>query len=230
MKVGTKSVLFGAHCWFIHPWFVALAWWKLYGFPWDPRLWVAFFVHDLGYLGKPNMDGGEGEAHVFLGAMIMGNLFGSGKFGHENPLDSWWARLVGGWLDRTLGGPEKYGEVSWYGFSFYHSRFMAKRYGEKPSRLCMADKLSVALEPWWLYLPRVYLSGELWEYMAMAGGKNNSKYKGEPNNKYVKEQLGNGTIRGWFNAMTSYCRDWAYEHADGREDTWTPSVKANKKD
>lgn len=35
MKIGTKSVLYGAHCFIIHPWFVALAWWKLYGFPWD---------------------------------------------------------------------------------------------------------------------------------------------------------------------------------------------------
>lgn len=75
LTVGTKSVLFGAHCFFLHPWFVAAAWWKLYGFPWDPRLWVAFFVHDLGYLGKPNMDGPEGERHVELGASIM-SVFG----------------------------------------------------------------------------------------------------------------------------------------------------------
>lgn len=75
MKVGTKSLLFGAHCFFIHPWFVAWSWWKLYGFPFDPRLWVAFFVHDLGYWGKPNMDGEEGELHPYLGAGIMG-IFG----------------------------------------------------------------------------------------------------------------------------------------------------------
>jgi hypothetical protein len=75
MRIGTKSVLFGAHCFFLHPWFVAAAWWKLYGFPWDPRLWVAFFCHDIGYLGKPNMDGAEGETHVELGARIMG-VFG----------------------------------------------------------------------------------------------------------------------------------------------------------
>ena len=48
MKVGTKSVLFGAHAFWLHPFFVAVAWTRLYGFPWDPRLWVAFFVHDLG--------------------------------------------------------------------------------------------------------------------------------------------------------------------------------------
>src|SRR3954469_7337593 len=75
MKIGTKSVLFGAHCFFLHPWFVAAAWWRLYGFPWDPRLWVAFFVHDLGYMGKPNMDGHEGERHPVLGARIMAALF-----------------------------------------------------------------------------------------------------------------------------------------------------------
>lgn len=76
MKVGTKSVLFGAHCFFIHPFLVARAWHTLYGFPWDPRLWVAFFVHDLGYWGKPNMDGPEGESHVEFGARVMERLFG----------------------------------------------------------------------------------------------------------------------------------------------------------
>jgi hypothetical protein len=30
MKLGTKSVLFGAHCFLLHPWFVAAGWWKLY--------------------------------------------------------------------------------------------------------------------------------------------------------------------------------------------------------
>lgn len=75
MRIGTRSVLYGAHCFFIHPWFVAEAWRRLYGFPFDPRLWVAFFVHDIGYLGKPNMDGPEGETHVELGARIM-SIFG----------------------------------------------------------------------------------------------------------------------------------------------------------
>ncbi len=76
MKIGTKSVLFGAHCFFIHPWFVAIGWWKLYGFPYDPRLWIAFFVHDIGYIGKSNMDGSEGELHPYWGAFVMGALFG----------------------------------------------------------------------------------------------------------------------------------------------------------
>jgi len=75
MKIGTRSVLFGVHCFLIHPWFVALGWWCTYGFPFDPRLWVAFFVHDLGYFGKPNMDGDEGELHPYFGAKIM-SIFG----------------------------------------------------------------------------------------------------------------------------------------------------------
>jgi hypothetical protein len=37
---------------------------------------MAFFVHDLGYVGKPNMDGPEGERHPYFGACIMGALFG----------------------------------------------------------------------------------------------------------------------------------------------------------
>lgn len=192
MKAGPKSVLFGAHQFMVHPWFVAAAWWKLYGFPWDPRLWVAFFVHDLGYLfyNCPNMDGPEGERHVEWGAAVMGRLFGP----------------------------------KWYDFALYHSRFYAKRDGKPFSRLCVADKLAVALEPYWLYLPRVIASGEIHEYMTLAGGKNDSKYKGEPNNKYESMGLETGTYRGWFNTMTSYLRRWAYEHQDGRTDTWTPEV------
>ncbi len=76
MRVGTKSVLFGAHQFVLHPLFVAAAWARLYGFPRDPRLWLAFALHDVGYLGKPDMDGAEGEQHVELGARIMGRLFG----------------------------------------------------------------------------------------------------------------------------------------------------------
>jgi hypothetical protein len=71
MRVGTKSILFGAHCFFIHPLFTFIGWWKVYGFPWDVRLWIAFFLHDLGYFGKPNMDGPEGEEHPVFAAKVM---------------------------------------------------------------------------------------------------------------------------------------------------------------
>ena len=199
MKIGTRSVLFGAHQFLIHPWFVAAAWWKLYGFPFDPRLWVAFFVHDLGYFGKPNMDGPEGEDHVLWGAKVMCRLFG----GHYERL------------------------------CLYHSRFYAKKHGAKPSRLCAADKLAVALEPWWLYLPRVMLSGEIREYMAAsrssALGRDKlpgSKYSGEPQCTEASEIAGLGPYRAWHRVMTNYCRKWAYEHADGRVDSWTTGTVA----
>jgi len=71
MTIGTRSVLYGAHCAVLHPWFLAVAWSKLYGFPWDVRLWASFCLHDIGYISKPNMDGYEGETHVELGAKIM---------------------------------------------------------------------------------------------------------------------------------------------------------------
>lgn len=76
MKIGTKSLLYGAHCWPIHTYYLFKAWWRLYGFPWDIRLWFAFALHDIGYWGKPNMDGDEGETHPELGANIMRRLFG----------------------------------------------------------------------------------------------------------------------------------------------------------
>ena len=110
-----------------------------------------------------------------------------------------------------------------YHFTVAH-RFIAKQLDRQPSRLCAADKLACALEPWWLYLPRVILSGEVVEYMALAGKKHTtgSKYTGEPNSKYVSMQLNTGTIRGWHRGMTQYLRDWVEVHKDGNEDTWTP--------
>lgn len=77
MTIGTKSILYGAHAFWLHPFFVAKAWTQLYGFPFDPRLWVSFFFHDIGYAGKPNMDGPEGETHPYLGASLVTKLCGT---------------------------------------------------------------------------------------------------------------------------------------------------------
>lgn len=77
MTVGTRSVLFGVHNIFIHPITVGIAWVKLYGLPLDLRLWIAFLVHDLGYIGKSSVEGPIVETHVELGARIMQALFGA---------------------------------------------------------------------------------------------------------------------------------------------------------
>jgi len=46
----------------------------------------------------------------------------------------------------------------------YHSRHYSRNEAQPPSSLCWADKLSILYDPWWLYLPRAWLSGELHEY------------------------------------------------------------------
>lgn len=149
MTVGTKSLLVGVHQVLIHPWFVARAWRRLYGWPWDPRIWIAFFVHDLGYLGSPNMDGDEGERHPMLGARIMGWMFGPR------------------WFDFAL-----------YHSRFFVRRVNAEGGAVRPSRLCYADKLAIVVTPKWLYLALARASGEIHEYMRH-GADPSGKYAGE---------------------------------------------------
>lgn len=143
MRVGTKTVLFGYHAFWLHPFMVALAWKKLYGFPYDPRLWVAFFVHDIGYLFKKNIDGVEGQSHPFAGAQIMHFLFDWNSFS-------------------VVGQVEDYSE--WYKFCLYHSRTLALCYFGKLSRLCFADKLAFMYYPKSLMKFLYTLSGECKEY------------------------------------------------------------------
>jgi len=180
MKIGTKSILFGAHCFFIHPWFVALAWWQLYGFPLDPRLWCAFFLHDIGYWGKPNMDGDEGETHPELGARIMHALF------------------------------DRRGQHYWLHFTLFHSRFYAKKWCAPHSPLCAADKLATALTPRWIYLPMVKLTGEIHEYMGMAGV---GKYSSDKVSEMRKLRAAGGlNPHNWHFHMTNHMRRWAFEN------------------
>jgi hypothetical protein len=239
MKIGTKSVLFGAHCFLLHPWFVLWAWIKLYGFPWDPRLWVAFFVHDLGYWGKPNMDGPEGETHVELGAKIMGWLFDwkkterdqTSKPGEHRIGDFYQGGIIfyldpGGKSGLIAKGKKPIirfiKSTKWADFSRYHSRFYAKKDGVNPSRLCMADKLAICLEPAWFYLLRVNLSGEIREYMKLAQSRIEAN---EKVNKYESMGLNSSDQKAWFHGMRSYLLRWVEEHKDGREDSWTPKIK-----
>lgn len=188
MTIGTKSVLYGAHCFLLHPWFVAYAWWTLYGFPFDPRLWFAFCVHDLGYIGKPNMDGPEGETHPRFGAEIMRALFGR----------------------------------DWYYFTLLHSRYYAKSLAMQPSRLCIADKLALALTPAWLYLPMVRATGEVDEYMAHAQHRINGN---EAVNAEERRRLTSGRQADWYSGVQAYMRRWVAAHKDGAADTWTSNAR-----
>jgi hypothetical protein len=205
MKIGTKSVLYGAHCFFLHPWFVAWAWWKLHRFsrvpltydvrlrPYsgstsilDPRLWLAFFVHDLGYVGKPNMDGEEGEQHPLFGARVM----------------------------------QRFG-IDWRFFTLLHSRYFAKRSNVQPSPLCVADKLAIALTPAWLYLPLTRATGEIDEYRAHARHRlvGNERISDEERERLL------GSEEEWYRGVQSYCARWVTAHRDGATDTWTGDGK-----
>lgn len=69
------------------------------------------------------------------------------------------AHPVGGALiaKRLMGDTE-------YELCLCHSRHYARTKGLSPSKLCWADKACFMYDPWWLYLPRAWLTGELAEY------------------------------------------------------------------
>lgn len=162
-------MLFGVHCFFIHPITVAVAWTRLYSFPLDPRIWLSFLLHDIGYIGCTDMDGPSGRNHPYLGAQIMGFLFG-----HK-----------------------------WADFTGYHSRAIARDHNSLPSPLCLADKLAWAIEPYWLYLPRAYLSGEIHEYMSSAKGH---------------FQFTNA--REWYTELQAYAREVVADMQSGGSGKW----------
>lgn len=144
MNMGSRSILYGAHQFLLHPFFVLLAWVKLYGLPTWREL-VAIIIHDWGYWRSPNMDGPEGERHPIWAEMICVRLAELKKY--------WWANE---WSRKWLEASRE---------CRYHSRFIAKKDGVEPSRLCWADKLGTALYPTWLWVLLCTLTGEIKEYM-----------------------------------------------------------------
>lgn len=199
LPVGSRSLLYGSHCWFIHPWFVARAWVILYGKPTHWAQWLSFVVHDWGYWNCRNMDGEEGEAHPNAGAMIVG----------------YWC------------GP------AWHDFCLLHSRYYAKRLNLPYSRLCVADKLAFAVTPAWVYIPCAWLSGEVWEYLpnALASDKPHFRSFHRLWKCYGAAIQAEGApirvvwivLKDWHDCLSQYMRDWACQHRDGQEDTWTNS-------
>lgn len=182
MRLGTKSVLFGYHAFWIHPFFVAEAWRRLYGFPLDPRLWAAFLLHDAGYLGKPNMDGPEGKEHPFAGARVMYWLFD-------------WA---------SMNGPQPF---KWYDFCLCHSRSLARLYFKPFSRLCHADKLAFCLYPSWLLKALFWLSGEGEEYLTSTHKGSVQDETGLVFNGDMDEWIHQGKILN-FNYLNKECPGW----------------------
>ena len=187
--IGTKSVLLGAHCFFIHPFFVLWAYWKLEGFTLDPRIILACFIHDLGYLGKKDIDGPDGKYHPILGAEIMHFLFDD----------------------------KKEGEVTWKNFCLLHSRYYADLFKLPYSKLCIADKYAICLTPWWIYLPLVCFTGEIDEYLKNSETIDTSKILRE-RPKYFEgsfKMLTGAVFKKpftWYVGLQEYMRVWVEEN------------------
>lgn len=161
MKKGTKSLLFGVHQFLWHPITVWIAWMWLFRELPNWREMVCIVIHDWGYWGKANMDDEEGERHPEVGAAIAGWLF-------DRPLSckSWNPLKI--LHDAVLWDHRSNGD--YLQLCLFHSRHYARNACQDPSSLCWADKLSIIFEPWWLYLPRAWASGELAEYRKIAAG------------------------------------------------------------
>jgi hypothetical protein len=215
MTTGTKSILIGAHCFFLHPLFVLAAYWKLYGFTLDPRIIMACIVHDLGYIGKKQMDDDEGETHPLLGAKIMGYLFDNRDWlGAPTDNPSRISKIIGPILYFFFGSVASTGSYTWYDFSLLHSRHYSKRLNKSFSRLCVADKYAICLTPVWLYDPLVNLTGEVKQYMQTAKDNivlnENSSY----GHKLMKRGALAGDSKVWYRGLQYYMLNWVSKNVD----------------
>lgn len=188
MKIGTRTVLFGVHQFLWHPFTVYRAWCWLYGR--RPNWWqtIAIIVHDLGYLGKPNLDGKEGRQHPYGGAKLAA------------------------WLTKEIAvftQPENQVDAfakAAYELALGHSKELCRARQTIPSQLCWADKACVLFDPPWLYLLRTRLAGELSEF----------KKNAEPQTGKVADEEWldwyRGRVRGWLRGLD--LRDSVVEDID----------------
>ena len=64
----------------------------------------------------------------------------------------------------------------------------------------MADKLAIGIEPWWFFVIRSMLSGEINEYMNLV----KTKYTGEP--------ISDKSKRDWGRSVKRFLNSWAYDN------------------
>lgn len=202
MRIGTKSLLFGAHQFITHPVCIAIAWFRLYGWstilwrpmksgpehhlvleikPWSLSLWLSFLVHDWGYWGLPNMDGPEGSLHPLRSAIAYDKVFPTKK------------------------------KHLWMAFIAAHSRASAKElpYLDGPSPLAAADKLAIGLTPWWLYVPLTRMTGEIREYQSTPRHASEHGHISDDGRKQPWR-----TDVAWFKTICHNLNAWAYKDAE----------------
>ncbi len=134
-----------------HPFLVAYCWYLLYGFPWSPKLWACFFLHDVGYFGRENMDGTGykgGQWHPYLGANLIYKLFGI----------EWGIFCL--FHSRAIVSTAPLDDYNKIFVCFKRAKFVGKSVDAAISKLCVADKLAVKYSPIWLFN-----KDELAEYM-----------------------------------------------------------------
>jgi len=73
MRSGTRSLLFGVHQFLLHPLFVLLAWFWLFGLP-PAGMLLAIILHDWGYWGCESMEGHDGSRHPWFAARLLYRL------------------------------------------------------------------------------------------------------------------------------------------------------------
>jgi len=178
MRVGTKSLLWGVHAFWLHPIYVGRAWRALF-VKWPTfNQWVCIAAHDIGYWGCKNLDGPEGKLHPEAGARIASWLI----YRIERYVRS---NLQAFFIARDA-----------YTFAACHSSSYAAQIGLAPSPLYYADKASVLYEARWLYLLRAKASGEIWEYIQVALA---SKVWSDEFREYFERQPRKVQSRLWFN-------------------------------
>mgnify|MGYP003335641718 CR=1 FL=1 len=161
MNLGTRSVLFGVHCFWWHPITVLMAYRKLWA-RWPSFIeLICIAVHDLGYWGSPDIDGPEGRLHsIRSGDLAFRIVYRLYYFLLWFRFGTSCARYFAAGIASEARDIVR-----------YHSRWASCEFGKPISNLCWPDKFSITMEPRWFYLFRARLSGEIWEYTGRACDK-----------------------------------------------------------
>lgn len=167
----------------------------LYGPVRDPRLYLTFWLHDLGVLFAADV---EGERHGELGARIVTLVCDPPAT--RQPVRTPWGTL-------SLG--------AWGRFTLLHSRAYARHLGVSPSRLCAADQLAIAFER--LYVTRVLASGEIWASLACAQAGQSAEVTLHLDHPDIAARrqtpLTRSVVEAWAFATKRAMTRWAQQHA-----------------